>query len=61
MKNVAKKHHIYENTKFETEVLRASWIAERKQWKLDLRNLNPSRLGTSNNKQEFESVYYDVL
>lgn len=54
MKNVARKYNIYENTRFQTEVLRASWVEERNQWKLELRDLS----GTS---QELETVYYDVL
>lgn len=36
MKGVARKHGIYEQTQFETKVIRATWIEERKKWELEL-------------------------
>jgi cation diffusion facilitator CzcD-associated flavoprotein CzcO len=58
MRKVAKKHDVYENTRFQTEVLRATWIEDRKQWRLDLKDISPtSDLSSS----EVETVYFDVL
>lgn len=54
MINVAQKHDIYQNTRFQTEVVRASWVEEQKKWELELRDL-------SGNTQDLETVYYDVL
>lgn len=36
MQGVARKHGIYEQTQFETKVIRATWIEERKKWELEL-------------------------
>ncbi|KAI9481502.1 MAG: hypothetical protein EXX96DRAFT_566975 [Benjaminiella poitrasii] len=52
MINVAKKHHLYEQTQFETEVTRASWIEDRKQWELEIK--------TPNN-DENHIKYYDLV
>ncbi|KAI8881608.1 alpha/beta hydrolase fold-3 domain protein [Backusella circina FSU 941] len=37
MKTVARKYKVYEHTQFETEVVRTSWIEEKKQWELELK------------------------
>lgn len=53
---MAKKRNIYEHIQFETEVIRAAWIQERKQWRIDLRTKNESGIGYTE-----DSVYYDIL
>ncbi|CEP14896.1 hypothetical protein [Parasitella parasitica] len=54
-KSVAKKHDIYQHTRFNTEVVRAAWIEEKKQWRLDLRDKHPSA------NDDIETVYFDIL
>jgi cation diffusion facilitator CzcD-associated flavoprotein CzcO len=39
MRSVAKKHHIYEQTQFNTEVVRATWIEKTKKWELELKTI----------------------
>lgn len=39
MRDVAKRHGVYEQTQFETEVVSASWIEEDKKWKLELKTV----------------------
>jgi cation diffusion facilitator CzcD-associated flavoprotein CzcO len=36
MKKVAKKHDVFKNIQFNTTVVRASWIEEKKKWELEL-------------------------
>lgn len=36
MQGVARKHGVYEQTQFETKVVRASWIENKKKWELEL-------------------------
>ncbi|KAI8640580.1 putative flavin-binding monooxygenase-like protein [Parasitella parasitica] len=54
-KNVAKKHGIYQHTRFKTEIIQAVWIEEKKQWRLDLRDKRPSA------NDDIETVYFDIL
>lgn len=37
MRNVAKKYRIYEQTQFNTEVIRATWIEKTRKWQLELK------------------------
>ncbi|CAO0795316.1 unnamed protein product [Mucor circinelloides] len=54
-KDVAKKHNIYQHISFNTEVVQAAWVDERKQWKLNIRNTrSPADAAT-------EAVYFDIL
>lgn len=43
MRNVAKKHHIYDQVQFNTKVVRATWIEEKKQWELELHQPSVSK------------------
>lgn len=52
MKGVARKYGIYEQTQFETSVLRASWIEEKRQWELEL---------LQHNSTVPQIVYYDFM
>jgi len=54
-KDVAKKHNIYEHVSFNTEVIRAAWLDDRKQWQLDIRNTRSSA------DAAIETVYFDIL
>lgn len=36
MQGVARKYNVYEQTQFETKVVRASWIEDKKKWELEL-------------------------
>ncbi|KAL9538471.1 hypothetical protein MBANPS3_010905 [Mucor bainieri] len=54
-KDVAKKHNIYEHISFNTEVMRAVWISERKQWQLDIRNTR------SPADAAIQTLYFDIL
>jgi cation diffusion facilitator CzcD-associated flavoprotein CzcO len=54
MKNVARKYNIYAHIQFETEVIRAVWITERRQWRIDLRTVSEKGYTES-------SVHYDIL
>ncbi|KAG2220688.1 hypothetical protein INT45_012552 [Circinella minor] len=53
LRNVAKKHNLYEKTKFQTEIIHAEWKEKEQKWFLKWRN--------TNNHQETNSAYYDVL
>ncbi|KAI8147575.1 hypothetical protein BJV82DRAFT_596084 [Fennellomyces sp. T-0311] len=53
MREVAKKHHIYEQTKFETEVVRSEWMDDKHQWHLEWRNVK--------DHQQVGSGDYDIL
>ncbi|KAI9264199.1 cyclohexanone monooxygenase [Phascolomyces articulosus] len=53
MKGVAKKYHLYERTKFETEVIQLEWQEKQQQWFVQWRNVN--------NHQETESGIFDFV
>lgn len=40
MRNVAKKYHIYEQTRLNTEVISITWLEDQKLWKVDYRSVN---------------------
>ncbi len=52
MKGVARKHNLYEQTQFQTEVVRASWIEDTKKWEIELK---------SEGKEETEIRFYDIM
>ncbi|KAI8076883.1 monooxygenase [Halteromyces radiatus] len=52
MRGVAKQFNLYDQTIFNTEVVRANWIQERKQWELSLREVGSSNVQIS---------YFDVV
>lgn len=52
LRRVAKEHHIYDHTRFQTEVLQAAWIKEKRQWKIDFKKRD---------EQESQSLYFDIL
>ena len=39
LQNVAKKHHLYERTRFQTEVVRIEWIESKHQWFIQWRSV----------------------
>lgn len=52
MRSVARKHHIYEQTQFNTEVIRASWIEQSKKWEIELK---------TNESKETQTRLYDFM
>ncbi|KAI7899854.1 putative flavoprotein [Cokeromyces recurvatus] len=52
MLQVAKKHRLKEQTQFETQVVRASWIESKKQWKLELKSFH---------NETNQIKYYDIV
>jgi cation diffusion facilitator CzcD-associated flavoprotein CzcO len=52
MQGVAKKYNLYEQTQFETEVIRAIWDESIKQWQIELK---------STQNKEIETRYYDFM
>ncbi|CAO3618430.1 unnamed protein product [Mucor fragilis] len=52
MRSVARKHHIYEQTQFNTEVIRASWIEQSKKWEIELK---------TNESKETQTRLYDFI
>lgn len=53
MRNVTKKHHIYDQVQFNTKVVRAIWIEEKKQWELELHQPSGSK--------ENQIKYFDFM
>ena len=43
LQKVATRYHIYERTKFETEVIRAEWDEQEHNWTLHWRNVHDSQ------------------
>ena len=43
LQKVATKYHIYERTKFETEVIRAEWDEQGQYWTFHWRNVHDSQ------------------
>jgi cation diffusion facilitator CzcD-associated flavoprotein CzcO len=52
LRKLGKEHHIYENTRFHTEVIQAAWIKERNQWKIDFRKVDQDKVKT---------LYFDIM
>lgn len=55
LRKVAQKYNIYEQTKFETEVIRIDWIQEKQLWKVD------SKSTDRNHSQEIVTEYFDYV
>ncbi|KAI8147577.1 hypothetical protein BJV82DRAFT_710071 [Fennellomyces sp. T-0311] len=53
LRHVAKKYNLYENIKFETEIVRAEWKEQQQQWLVQWRNVR--------DHQQVGSGYYDIL
>ncbi|KAI8381112.1 putative flavin-binding monooxygenase [Radiomyces spectabilis] len=47
LRRVANKYHIYEQTKLNTEVVKAEWVDERQQWKLEFRERGSTETHTA--------------
>jgi cation diffusion facilitator CzcD-associated flavoprotein CzcO len=54
LRGVARKYRIYEQTKFNTEVLSIQWIEERLQWRLQYRSVVA-------NTEEIHTEYYTYV
>lgn len=39
MKHVARKHNLYEQVRFKTEVIRIEWVKDDQMWKVQTRSL----------------------
>lgn len=52
MMSIARKHNLYKQVQLETEVVRASWIEDKKKWELELKTagINDTRVS-----------YYDLV
>lgn len=37
MQGVARKYNLYDQTQFNTEVVRASWLEDTKKWEIELK------------------------
>jgi cation diffusion facilitator CzcD-associated flavoprotein CzcO len=54
LRAVARKHKIYEQTRFKTEVISIEWIDQDQMWKVDSRSLESPT-------QEIVSEYYNYV
>jgi cation diffusion facilitator CzcD-associated flavoprotein CzcO len=52
MIGVAKKYKLYKQIQLETEVVRASWLEDRKKWELELKTPD---------SKESRLAYYDLV
>ncbi|KAI9497767.1 putative flavin-containing monooxygenase [Zychaea mexicana] len=53
LQGVAKKYHLYERTRFHTEITRAEWIEHRQQWCLQWQSII--------DREQKGSGYYDIV
>ncbi|KAJ2961730.1 hypothetical protein NQZ79_g2989 [Umbelopsis isabellina] len=60
LRNVYRKYGLYEQTRFNTEVLSAHWMEEEKQWKLIVRKVEWNAKGEVT-YGETEELYYNIL
>ncbi|KAG2175002.1 hypothetical protein INT43_006064, partial [Umbelopsis isabellina] len=60
LRNVYKKYGLYEQTRFNTEVLSAHWMEEEKQWKLIVRKVEWNANGEVT-YGETEELYYNIV
>lgn len=55
LRKVAKKYNIYEQTKFNTEVIRIDWMQEKQVWKVDSRHTDTAQ------PQPIVTEYFDYV
>lgn len=55
LRSVARKYKIYEQTKFNTEVIRIDWMHEKQVWKVDSRSTDITQ------PQPIATEYYDYV